>query len=210
LNALELAIETTAPDAAGAIHVTLEVAQESIQRRAVLVRGSDPDAALYWFARMLDGGCDQGYLGRRLLRMAVEDIGVADPRALQVALEGWQAFDRLGSPEGELALANVVVYLACCSKSNAVYTAYKQVKAVIEQTGSLEVPMHIRNAPTKLMKDLGYGDGYRYDHDEPGAHAAGQQFLPDRLHGQHFYHPTERGLERNIAERLRQLRGQNT
>ena len=173
------------------------------------VRGSDPDAALYWLARMLDGGCDPGYVARRLLRMAVEDIGVADPRALQVAMEGWQAFDRLGSPEGELALANVAVYLACCSKSNAVYSAWKAVRGVVEQTGSLEVPMHIRNAPTKLMKDLGYGAGYRYDHDEPQAHAAGQQFLPDRLKGRIFYEPTERGLEAKIAERLRQLRGQS-
>ena len=141
--------------------------------------------------------------------MAVEDIGVADPRALQVAMEGWQAFDRLGSPEGELALANVAVYLACCSKSNAVYSAWKAVRGVVEQTGSLEVPMHIRNAPTKLMKDLGYGAGYRYDHDEPEAHAAGQQFLPDRLKGRIFYEPTERGLEAKIAERLRQMRGQS-
>jgi putative ATPase len=171
------------------------------------VRGSDPDGALYWLARMLDGGCDPGYVARRLLRMAVEDVGVADPRALQVALEGWQSYDRLGSPEGELALANVAVYLACCSKSNAVYAAWKAVRAVVEQTGSLEVPMHIRNAPTKLMKELGYGTGYRYDHDEPGAHATGQQFLPDRLHGRIFYEPTDRGLEARIGERLRQLRG---
>ncbi len=171
------------------------------------VRGSDPDAALYWLARMLDGGCDPGYVARRLLRMAVEDIGVADPRALQMAMEGWQAYDRLGSPEGELALANVAVYLACCSKSNAVYTAWKGVRRVVEETGTLEVPMHIRNAPTKLMKELGYGAGYRYDHDEPDAHAAGQQFLPDRLKGRVFYEPTERGLEAKIAERLRQNRG---
>jgi putative ATPase len=171
------------------------------------VRGSDPDAALYWLARMLDGGCDPGYVARRLLRMAVEDIGVADPRALQMAMEGWQAYDRLGSPEGELALANVAVYLACCSKSNAVYTAWKGVRQAVEETGTLEVPLHIRNAPTKLMKDLGYGTGYRYDHDEPDAHAAGQQFLPDRLKGRIFYEPTERGLEAKIAERLRQRRG---
>jgi putative ATPase len=171
------------------------------------VRGSDPDAALYWLARMLDGGCDPGYVARRLLRMAVEDIGVADPRALQMAMEGWQAYDRLGSPEGELALANVAVYLACCSKSNAVYTAWKGVRRIVEETGTLEVPMHIRNAPTKLMKELGYGAGYRYDHDEPDAHAAGQQFLPDRLKGRVFYEPTERGLEAKIAERLRQRRG---
>ena len=130
------------------------------------VRGSNPDAALYWFTRMLDGGADGAYLGRRLLRMAIEDVGLADPRAQQIALEAWQSYERLGSPEGDLALANVAVYLACCSKSNAVYSAFKQVKQVIEQTGSLDVPLHLRNAPTKLMKELGYGAGYRYDHDE--------------------------------------------
>ena len=171
------------------------------------VRGSNPDAALYWLARMLDGGADGAYLGRRLLRMAVEDIGLADPRAQQIALEAWQTYERLGSPEGDLALANVAVYLACCSKSNAVYSAFKQVKQVIEQTGSLEVPLHLRNAPTKLMKELGYGTGYRYDHDEEGGHAKGQQFLPDKLKQQVFYVPTERGLEAKIAERLRGLRG---
>lgn len=171
------------------------------------VRGSNPDAALYWFARMLDGGADGNYLARRIVRMAVEDVGVADPRALQVSMEAWQAFERLGSPEGDLALANAVVYLACCSKSNSVYSALKAVKQSIEATGSLEVPMHIRNAPTKLMKELGYGEGYRYDHDEVNAHAQGQQFLPDKLKHTLFYRPTERGLEAKIAERLRGLRG---
>ena len=169
------------------------------------VRGSNPDAALYWFTRMLDGGADGAYLGRRLLRMAIEDVGLADPRAQQIALEAWQTYERLGSPEGDLALANVAVYLACCSKSNAVYSAFKQVKQVIEQTGSLDVPLHLRNAPTKLMKELGYGAGYRYDHDE-GGHAKGQQFLPDKLKNTLFYEPTERGLEAKIAERLRSLR----
>lgn len=169
------------------------------------VRGSNPDAALYWFTRMLDGGADGAYLGRRLLRMAIEDVGLADPRAQQIALEAWQTYERLGSPEGDLALANVAVYLACCSKSNAVYNAFKQVKQVIEQTGSLDVPLHLRNAPTKLMKELGYGAGYRYDHDE-GGHAQGQQFLPDKLKNTLFYEPTERGLEAKIAERLRSLR----
>jgi putative ATPase len=140
--------------------------------------------------------------------MAVEDVGVADPRALQVSMEAWQAYERLGSPEGDLALANAVVYLACCSKSNAVYTALKSVKQIIEQTGTLEVPMHLRNAPTKMMKELGYGEGYRYDHDETNANARGQQFLPDKLNGKLFYHPTERGLEAKISERLRGLRGQ--
>ena len=171
------------------------------------VRGSNPDAALYWFARMIDGGADGNYLARRLVRMAVEDVGVADPRALQVSMEAWQAYERLGSPEGDLALANAVVYLACCSKSNAVYTALKSVKQIIEQTGTLEVPMHLRNAPTKMMKELGYGEGYRYDHDETNANARGQQFLPDKLNGKLFYHPTERGLEAKIRERLRGLRG---
>ncbi len=170
------------------------------------VRGSNPDAALYWFARMLDGGADGNYLARRIVRMAVEDVGVADPRALQVSMEAWQAFERLGSPEGDLALANAVVYLACCSKSNSVYSALKAVKQSIEATGSLEVPMHIRNAPTKLMKELGYGEGYRYDHDETNANAQGQQFLPDKLKDKLFYQPTERGLEAKIAERLRGLR----
>lgn len=169
------------------------------------VRGSNPDAALYWFTRMLDGGADGAYLGRRLLRMAIEDVGLADPRAQQIALEAWQTYERLGSPEGDLALANVAVYLACCSKSNAVYSAFKHVKQVIEQTGSLDVPLHLRNAPTKLMKELGYGAGYRYDHDESG-HAQGQQFLPDKLKNTLFYEPTERGLEAKIAERLRILR----
>lgn len=171
------------------------------------VRGSNPDAALYWLARMLDGGADGNYLGRRLLRMAIEDIGLADPRAQQLALEAWQSYERLGSPEGDLALANVAVYLACCAKSNAVYTAFKDVKQTIEQTGSLEVPIHLRNAPTKLMKELGFGATYRYDHDEDG-HAVGQQFLPDRLKNKVFYRPTERGLEAKISERLKQLRQQ--
>lgn len=170
------------------------------------VRGSDPDAALYWFARMLDGGADAAYLARRITRMAYEDVGLADPRALQMALTAWDTFERMGNPEGELALAQVVVYLAVAPKSNAVYAAFGKVKAMIEATGSLDVPMHIRNAPTKLMKELGYGEGYRYDHDEAGAHAPGQQFLPDGLQGSVFYEPVPRGLEIKIAERLAQLR----
>jgi putative ATPase len=170
------------------------------------VRGSDADAALYWFARMIDGGVDAGYVARRLVRMAVEDIGLADPRAQAMCLESWDTFDRLGSPEGELALAQAVVYLAVAPKSNAVYTAYNAVRALIEKTGSLEVPMAIRNAPTRLMKDMGYGDGYRYDHDEADANAAGQQFLPDALIGTEFYAPTPRGLEAKIGEKLAQLR----
>ncbi|MFP5305188.1 MAG: replication-associated recombination protein A, partial [Gammaproteobacteria bacterium] len=141
------------------------------------VRGSDPDAALYWLARMLDGGCDPHYLARRVLRMAIEDIGLADPRAQEQCLAAWDTYQRLGSPEGELAIAQAVVYLACAPKSNAAYAAYNAARKLVEDTGSLEVPMHLRNAPTRLMKDLGYGTGYRYDHDEPQAQAAGQQFL---------------------------------
>ncbi len=173
------------------------------------VRGSDPDAALYWFARMLDGGADAGYIARRVVRMAVEDVGLADPRALQISLEAWDAYERLGSPEGELALAQAVVYVAVAAKSNAAYLAFAAAKAAVEQHGSLEVPMHIRNAPTKLMKGLGYGAGYRYDHDEQAAHAAGQQFLPDTLVGQQFYAPTARGLEGKIGEKLARLRAGN-
>ncbi|TJY61184.1 replication-associated recombination protein A [Sinimarinibacterium sp. CAU 1509] len=170
------------------------------------VRGSDPDAAIYWLARMLDGGCDPHYIARRVLRMAIEDIGLADPRAQTLCLEAWQAYDRLGSPEGELALGQAVLYLACAPKSNAGYTAYNQARALVERTGSLEVPMHIRNAPTRLMKDLGYGQGYRYDHDEAGGNAAGQQFLPDALVGTELYQPVSRGLEIKIGDKLKALR----
>lgn len=170
------------------------------------VRGSDPDAALYWFARMLDGGCDPRYLARRVARMAYEDIGLAEPGALRLCLDAWDAYERLGSPEGELALAQAIVYLACAPKSNAVYAAYKAARAAVESTGSLDVPLHIRNAPTQLMKDLGYGKSYRYDHDEVEGHAVGQQFLPDRLVGTTFYSPTTRGIEARIGERLAALR----
>jgi putative ATPase len=173
------------------------------------VRGSDPDGALYWFARMLDGGVDPVYLARRLLRMSIEDIGLADPRAQRLCLDAWDTWERLGSPEGELALAVAGTYLAVAAKSNAVYKAYGEVRAVVEQQGTLEVPMHLRNAPTKLMKGLGYGQVYRYDHDESEAHAAGQQYLPDALVGSEFYTPTLRGLEGKIAEKLAQLRAAN-
>lgn len=173
------------------------------------VRGSDPDAALYWYARMLDGGCDPRYIARRLTRMSVEDIGLADPRALRLCLDAWETFERLGSPEGELGLAQAVVYLACAPKSNAAYAAYKAARALVERTGSLEVPLAVRNAPTTLMKELGYGADYRYDHDEPEGHAAGQQYLPDALRGTRFYQPSPRGLEIRIAEKLAQLRQQN-
>jgi len=170
------------------------------------VRGTDPDAALYWLARMLDGGCDPHYLARRITRMATEDIGLADPRALQVTLEAWQAYERLGSPEGELALAEAVVYLAVAAKSNAVYTAFAEARADVERYGSLDVPLRFRNAPTRLMKDLGHGVGYRYAHDEPQAYAAGERYLPDEMPERRYYHPTARGLEQRIGEALERLR----
>ena len=170
------------------------------------VRGTDPDAALYWFCRMVDGGCDPGYLARRIVRMAVEDIGLADPRGLQLAIDAWTAYDRLGSPEGELALANAVVYLACAPKSNAVYTAFKEANADVQEFGTLEVPMPLRNAPTSLMKDLGYGKGYRYAHDEPDAYAAGERYLPEGLPDRRYYQPAPRGLELRIGEALTRLR----
>jgi putative ATPase len=173
------------------------------------VRGSDPDAALYWLVRMLDGGVDPRYLARRLIRMASEDIGLADPRALRLALDATEVFERLGSPEGELALAQCVVYLAVAAKSNAVYKAFKEVKAFIKDDGTRPVPMHLRNAPTRLMKDLDYGKGYRYAHDEEGGFAAGETYLPDGMTTPGFYRPVERGLEIRIAEKLRQLRQLN-
>jgi len=169
------------------------------------VRGSDPDAALYWFARMLDGGADPKYLARRIIRMAVEDIGLADPRATQIARDGAEIYERLGSPEGELALAQAVVYLACAAKSNALYRAYQNAQRYAREHGSAPVPLHLRNAPTKLMKAQGYGKAYRYAHDEAHAYAAGETYLPDGLHAQ-FYQPTDRGLEGKIAEKLAFLR----
>jgi putative ATPase len=173
------------------------------------VRGSDPDATLYWYARMLDGGCDPHYLARRALRMASEDIGLADPRALSLALDAWQTFERLGSPEGELAIAEALVYLAVAPKSNAVYTALGEARADAEHFGTLEVPLQLRNAPTKLMKDLGYGSGYRYAHSEPGAYAAGERYLPEGMPERHYYRPVPRGLEIRIGEALERLRQQN-
>ncbi|MFT3905687.1 MAG: replication-associated recombination protein A [Steroidobacteraceae bacterium] len=170
------------------------------------VRGTDPDGALYWFARMLDGGCDPHYLARRLVRMAVEDIGLADPRALTMTLEAWQAYERLGTPEGELALAQAVVFLAVAAKSNAVYKAYGAVQEDVQRYGSLEVPNHLRNAPTRLMKELGHGAGYRYAHDEPDAYAAGERYLPEGMPARRYYEPTPRGLEIKIAEALERLR----
>ncbi|MEO5738122.1 MAG: replication-associated recombination protein A [Variovorax sp.] len=173
------------------------------------VRGSDPDASLYWFVRMLDGGADPRYMARRLVRMASEDIGLADPRALRLALDAAEVYERLGTPEGELALAECVIYLAMAPKSNAVYKAYNEVKALIKSDGTRPVPMHLRNAPTRLMKDLDYGRGYRYAHDEEGGFAAGERYLPDGLDPPPFYRPVERGLEIRIAEKLRELRNRN-
>jgi putative ATPase len=170
------------------------------------VRGSDPDAALYWLARMLDGGCDPLYIARRVVRMASEDIGNADPRGLSLALNAWDVQERLGSPEGELAIAQAVVYLACVPKSNAVYTAFGAAMADAKKHGSLEVPLHLRNAPTRLMKELDYGKGYRYAHDEPDAYAAGERYLPPELGQPRYYVPTEQGLEQKIAQRLAELR----
>ena len=171
------------------------------------VRGSNPDASLYWFTRMLDGGADPLYLGRRLLRMAVEDVGLADPRALTTALEAVATYERLGSPEGELALAQAVIYLACAPKSNAVYTAYNAARRFVSEDGSRPVPVHLRNAPTKLMKELGFGRAYRYAHDEPEAYAAGERYFPDELpRDPRFYQPTPRGVEARIGDRLAHLR----
>ena len=170
------------------------------------VRGSDPDAALYWLCRMLDGGCDPLYVARRAVRMAVEDVGLADPRAFAMTLDAWEAYDRLGSPEGELAIATAIVYMACAPKSNAVYVAMGEARADVEAFGTLEVPLRLRNAPTGLMKGLGYGEGYRYAHDEPGAIAAGERYLPDEMPDRRYYRPVSRGLEIRIAEALARVR----
>jgi putative ATPase len=174
------------------------------------VRGSDPDAALYWLVRMLDGGVDPRYIVRRLIHMASEDIGLADPRALRLALDAAETYERLGSPEGELTLAQCVVYLAVAPKSNAVYKAFNQAKKFIKQDGTRPIPLHLRNAPTKLMKDLDYGKNYRYAHDEEGAFAAGETYLPDGMKQQDFYQPAERGLEIKIAQKMRELKALNT
>jgi putative ATPase len=173
------------------------------------VRGSDPDAALYWLVRMLDGGADPLYLGRRIVRMAVEDVGLADPRALRLALDATETYERLGSPEGELALAEAVLYMAVAAKSNAVYAAYNAARAFVSNDGTRPVPLHIRNAPTRLMKDLGYGKDYRYAHDEADAFAAGETYLPDGMPEVSWYRPTERGLEGRIREKLDDLRRRN-
>jgi putative ATPase len=170
------------------------------------VRGSDPDASLYWMVRMLDGGADPRYIARRVVRMAVEDIGLADPRGLEIALAAAETYERLGSPEGELAIAQSVVYLAVAPKSNALYTAYNAARAFVQSDSSRPVPMHLRNAPTRLMKDLGYGAGYRYAHDEPDGYAAGERYFPEGLVAQRFYKPGDQGVETRIRERLAQLR----
>jgi len=169
------------------------------------IRGTDPDASLYWLARMLDGGCDPLYIARRLIRVASEDIGNADPRALPLALDAWEVYERLGSPEGELAIGHAVVYLACAPKSNAVYTAFKAAMRDAREKGSLEVPMHLRNAPTKLMQGLGYGDGYRYAHDEDNAVALGENYFPEDMEPARYYHPVPRGLEIRIKEKLEDI-----
>ncbi len=170
------------------------------------MRGSNPDACLYWMARMLDGGCDPLYIARRVVRMASEDVGNADPRALQLAMNAWDVMERLGSPEGELAIAQALVYLAVAPKSNAVYKAYNAAMADVKDQGSIEVPIHLRNAPTKLMKELGYGKAYRYAHDEPHAYAAGENYFPEEIEPRHYYQPVPRGMEQKIAEKLNFLK----
>ena len=222
LNMLELA--GALAEAEGTRRLTLGMAQEvagGTQRRFdkggdqfydqisalhKAVRGTDPDGTLYWLCRMLDGGCDPIYIARRVTRMAVEDIGLADPRALALCIDAWQAYQRLGTPEGELAIATAVVYLACAPKSNAVYVAMGEAMADVEEFGTLDVPARLRNAPTRLMKELGYGRGYRYAHDEPDAFAAGERYLPDEMPDRRYYRPVPRGLEVKIGEALARLR----
>lgn len=224
LNLLELAADLAADDALGITvkHAT-EVAQGSRRRfdkqgeyfydqisaLHKSIRGSDPDASLYWLMRMLDGGCDPLYVARRMIRVASEDIGNADPRALRLSLDAWETLERLGSPEGELALAQSVVFLACAAKSNAVYIASKEAAKDARDFGSLEVPLRLRNAPTRLMKDLGYGQGYRYAHDEDESVAYGEVYFPDDMPQRTYYHPVPRGLEERIREKLAQIRARN-
>ncbi len=184
-----------------------DIFYEQISALHKSVRGSHPDAALYWFARMLDGGCDPHYVARRVLRMASEDIGNADPRALRIALDAWECYERLGSPEGELAIGQAIVYLACAPKSNAVYKACQAAAQDAREGGSLEVPLQLRNAPTELMKQLGHGKDYRYPHDEANAYAAGESYFPVELGERRYYHPAQRGLEIKIGEKLDYLRG---
>jgi putative ATPase len=186
-----------------------DIFYEQISALHKAVRGSAPDAALYWFARMVDGGCDPFYIARRVVRMATEDIGNADPRALQMALDAWSVQERLGSPEGELAIAQAIVYCAAAAKSNAVYTAYNRALADVRSLPSLDVPLHLRNAPTKMMKDMGYGDDYRYAHQFDAAFVAGESYFPEEIHDRKYYEPVDRGLEIQIREKLQRLTDQN-
>ncbi len=226
LNLLELATDL-APQTTSGITIGKAVAEEVVQgsRRRFdkhgeyfydqisalhkSIRGSDPDASLYWLMRMLDGGCDPLYVARRMVRAASEDVGNADPRALRITLDAWQTIERLGSPEGELALAQAVVFLACAAKSNAIYKAAKAAEADAKEFGSLEVPMHLRNAPTRLLKELGYGEKYRYAHDEEDALAAGEKYFPDDMPERTYYHPVPRGLELKIGEKLKEIARRN-
>jgi len=224
LNMLELGAGLTEATPGAGRKLTMEVAKEvasggrrrfdkggdqfydQISALHKAVRGTDPDAALYWFCRMVDGGCDPLYIARRVVRMAVEDIGLADPRAFAMTLNAWEAYDRLGSPEGELAIANAVVYLACAPKSNAVYVAMGEAMADVEKFGTLDVPLRFKNAPTGLMKNLGYGRDYRYAHEEADAYVAGERYLPDDMPDRRYYRPVSRGLELKIGEALARLR----
>jgi len=222
LNMLELALSLALAESPPklSIEVATEVASGTLRRfdnkgdafydqisaLHKSVRGSDPDAALYWLCRMLDGGCDPRYIARRVLRMASEDIGNADPRGLTLALEACEVFERLGSPEGELVIAQAVVFLACAAKSNAVYMAFNEAMEDAKANGSLDVPKHLRNAPTRLMKELGHGKGYRYAHNEPDAVAQGEVYFPDGMASKQYYRPVSRGLEIKIAEALAKLR----
>lgn len=223
LNLLEMAADLAKADDLTVIDEDLvkEIAQESVRRfdkggdifyeqisaLHKSVRGSSPDGALYWFARMIDGGCDPLYIARRVVRMASEDIGNADPRALEISINAWQSFERLGSPEGELIIAHAISYLACAPKSNAVYNAFNQAMAYVKSTPSYDVPLHLRNAPTELMKTEEYGAEYRYAHDEPEGYAAGENYFPEEVSEEAFYAPADRGLEIKISEKLRHLKG---
>ncbi len=226
LNFLEIAVDL-AIEVNGELMVTEDIVQEvssqtlrrfdkggdlfyeQISAMHKSVRGSNPDAALYWMCRMIDGGCDPLYIARRVVRMASEDIGNADPRGVEISLNAWQTYERLGSPEGELAIAQAIAYLACAPKSNAVYMAYKAAMKLAKESGSVDVPMHLRNSPTGLMKNLGYGENYRYAHDEVNGFAAGEQYFPDGLNEPEIYHPVNRGLEIKIKEKLDYLRKLN-
>jgi len=226
LNLLELAADLT-PEINGKRTVNVDIAKDIAQgsRRRFdkqgeyfydqisalhkSIRGSDPDASLYWLMCMLDGGCDPLYVARRMIRVASEDIGNADPRALRLCLDAWETYERLGSPEGELAIAQAVIFLACAAKSNAVYEAFKSAASDAKEFGSLEVPMHLRNAPTKLMKELGYGKKYRYAHDEEGGVAAGENYFPEDMTARKYYHPVPRGLELKIREKLAEIARRN-